>query len=250
MRGQRQVYNANRPELHDVLRRWRTIAESYDHERLLVGETFFGDIDLLAVVLRADDDELHLAFNFPLHLRAVRRRGSRDVVDTVERLFPADAWPAWMGSNHDVYRFATRWAKGDERKVRLALMMLLTLRGTPFLYYGDEIGMPDRPFAKDEVLDPVGVRFHPVAGRDPERTPMHWTARSGGRVHGAGCDPVAPVRRSPHRATSPTSDDDDALGAAPLARPDRAAQIVRAGALRAGARRRSGRTGAARTPSR
>jgi alpha-glucosidase len=58
-------------------------------------------------------------------------------------------------------------------------MMLMTLRGTPFLYYGDEIGMADRPFEKDELRDPVGLRFHPVAGRDPERTPMQWTGAPG-----------------------------------------------------------------------
>jgi alpha-glucosidase len=115
-----------------------------------------------------------------------------DVVDIVEDIFPAHAWPAWVGSNHDVSRFPTRWAKGDERKTRLALMMLLTLRGTPFLYYGDEIGMQDRPFSKDEVLDPVGVRFHPVAGRDPERTPMQWSAEEGGGFTSADATPWLP----------------------------------------------------------
>jgi alpha-glucosidase len=178
MRGDRQVYNANRPELHDILRRWREIARSYDTERALVGETFFGDVDLLPSFYGSDDDELHLAFNIRFIFEKLGV-GMADVVDIVERIFPPHAWPAWVGSNHDVSRFPTRWAKGDERKTRLAMMMLLTLRGTPFLYYGDEIGMPDRPFEKSEVLDPVGVRFHPVAGRDPERTPMQWASGAG-----------------------------------------------------------------------
>jgi alpha-glucosidase len=173
MRGDRQVYNANRPELHDVLRRWRDVARTYESERLLVGETFFGDIDLLPSFYGADDDELHLAFNIRFIFEKFSTKLA-DVVDTVEQIFPSHAWPAWVGSNHDVSRFPTRWAEGDERKTRLALMMLLTLRGTPFMYYGDEIGMVDRPFSKDEVLDPVGIKFHPVAGRDPERTPMQW----------------------------------------------------------------------------
>jgi alpha-glucosidase len=178
LRGQRQVYNAHRPELHDVIRRWRGVARSYDTERVLVGETFFGEIDLLPSFYGNTDDELHLAFNIAFLLERFGL-GLADVVDTVERIFPGHAWPAWVGSNHDVSRFPTRWAKGDDRKVRLALMMLLTLRGTPFLYYGDEIGMQDRPFDRDEVLDPVGLRFHPVAGRDPERTPMQWRDEPG-----------------------------------------------------------------------
>lgn len=177
LRGQRQVYNTNRPELHDVLRRWRKLAGDYEPERLLVGETFFGDIDLLPSFY-GTDDEIHLAFNIAFVFHRFNE-GLADVVETVERIFPADAWPCWVVSNHDVSRFPTRWCNGDERKVRLALMLLLTLRGTPFIYYGDEIGMTDRPFDRSDVLDPVGVRFHPAAGRDPERTPMQWDAGPG-----------------------------------------------------------------------
>ncbi|MEX2394509.1 MAG: alpha-amylase family glycosyl hydrolase [Actinomycetota bacterium] len=191
LRGDRQVYNANRPELHDVLRRWREIARGYDDERALIGETFFGDIDLLPSFYGASDDELHLAFNIAFLLHRFDQ-GLADIVDTVERIFPSHATPAWVGSNHDVSRFPTRWAKGDERKSRLATMMLLTLRGTAFMYYGDEIGMEDRPFEKSEVLDPVGVKFHPVAGRDPERTPMQWHAGEGLGFTDAGVAPWLP----------------------------------------------------------
>jgi alpha-glucosidase len=190
MRGDRQVFNANRPEVHDVLKHWRQVAKTYDTERLLVGETFFGDVDLLPSFYGAGD-ELHLTFNIPF---IFGRFGIdlADIVDVVERIFPSHAWPAWVGSNHDVSRFPTRWAKGDERKTRVAMMMLLTLRGTPFLYYGDEIGMPDRPFAKEEVRDPVGVRFHPVAGRDPERTPMQWSSGDGAGFTDPGAAPWLP----------------------------------------------------------
>ena len=68
----------------------------------------------------------------------------------------------WTGSNHDVSRLATRWAGGDPAKVRLALLMLLTLRGTPVLYQGDEIGLTDVDLTHDEILDPVGLRFWPA----------------------------------------------------------------------------------------
>lgn len=210
MRGDRQVYNANRPEVHDVLRHWRDVARSYDPERALIGETFFGDIDLLPSFYGAQGDELHLAFNIPF---VFRRFGSglADLVDTVERIFPAHAWPAWVGSNHDVSRFPTRWAKGDERKVRLALMMLLTLRGTPFLYYGDEIGMCDRPFSKDEVRDPVGVRFHPVAGRDPERTPMQWTDQEGLGFTRPGVTPWLPFGDAANANVADQRDDEGSV---------------------------------------
>ena len=77
-------------------------------------------------------------------------------------------------------RLATRWAGDDPRKIRAALVMLLTLRGTPVLYQGDEIGLGDVPVAKEQLRDPLGVRYWPhYAGRDPMRTPMHW---SDGRV--------------------------------------------------------------------
>lgn len=177
LRGQRQMFNANRPELHDVLRRWRNVASEYAPERLLVGETFFGDINLLPS-FHGNGDEIHLAFNIAFVFHRLNA-GLADIVATIERIYPDHSWPCWVGSNHDVSRFPTRWARGDERKVRLVLFVLLTLRGTPFLYYGDEIGMQDRPFERDEVKDPVGVRFHPVAGRDPERTPMQWAPGPG-----------------------------------------------------------------------
>jgi alpha-glucosidase len=191
IRGQQQVFNANRPEVHDVLRRWRNVARDYVPERLLVGETFFGDVDLLPSFY-GNDDEIHLAFNIPFLFHRFDA-GLAQVVETVERIFPDSAWPCWVGSNHDVSRFPTRWVKGDLRKTRLAMLMLFTLRGTPFLYYGDEIGMTDRPFERSEVVDPVGVRFYPVAGRDPERTPMQWVPGEGAGFTTPSVDPWLPV---------------------------------------------------------
>ena len=111
-----------------------------------------------------------------------------------ESLLPASAWPVWTGSNHDVSRLATRWCGGDPVKVRLALLMLLTLRGTPVLFQGDEIGLTDRDFDKDELLDPVGLRFWPYyPGRDPERTPMPWDAGPNAGFTGAGVTPWLPM---------------------------------------------------------
>jgi alpha-glucosidase len=190
IRGQRQIYNANRPEVHDVLRRWRTIAKEYEPERILVGETFFGEVDLLPS-FHGNDDEVHLAFNIAFIFHRFDA-GLADIVDTIEQIYPEHSWPCWVGSSHDVSRFPTRWCRGDERQVRLALLMLLTLRGTPFLYYGDEIGMRDRPFERHEVKDPVGVKFHPAAGRDPERTPMQWADDAGAGFTSPGAEPWLP----------------------------------------------------------
>ena len=88
----------------------------------------------------------------------------------------------------------SRWAGGDERKLRCALLSLLTLRGTPVLYYGDEIGMPDTPLRETDLRDPLGRRFWPAPrGRDPERTPMHWSHEPGGGFTKDGARPWLPV---------------------------------------------------------
>ena len=115
-----------------------------------------------------------------------------------EELLPDGAWPVWTGSNHDVSRLATRWCGGDPAKVRVALLMLLTMRGTPVLYQGDEIGLTDREFDKEELLDPVGLRFWPYyPGRDPERTPMQWDGGPNAGFTGAGVTPWLPMADAP-----------------------------------------------------
>jgi alpha-glucosidase len=180
-RGLKHVYSMNRPEVHDVLRRWRTLAEGYDPPRILVGETYVLSLDELIPFYGRGDDELHLAFNFlfvhaPLDAARLRR-----IVEGVEAELPELAWPVYTGSNHDAGRLATRWAGGDPRKARAALVMLLTLRGTPFLYYGDEIGLTEPALDASQALDPVPHRTgDPAANRDPCRTPMQWSAQPGG----------------------------------------------------------------------
>jgi alpha-glucosidase len=98
----------------------------------------------------------------------------------------------WTGGNHDTNRFASRWAGGDEQKARTALFMLLSLRGTPFLYYGDEIGMTDTDVPKDRLLDPVALIHGRRVGRDPERTPMAWTGERGAGFTEPGVEPWLP----------------------------------------------------------
>jgi alpha-glucosidase len=191
--GQRTVYNVERPEVHDVLRRWRTLANAYDPPRILLGETYVRDVRTMSLFY-GTGDELHLAFNFTYLHAPFEASALAPVVAESEVVIPAVGWPVWTVSNHDVSRVMTRWAGGDERKLRCALLSLLTLRGTPVVYYGDEIGMPDTRLRKADLQDPLGKRFWPEPrGRDPERTPMHWTDAPGGAFTDAGVRPWLPI---------------------------------------------------------
>jgi alpha-glucosidase len=120
-------------------------------------------------------------------------RELRETVEAAEELLPEHAWPTWTAGNHDNRRFPTRWAGGDPAKTRAAMLLVMSLRGTPFLYYGDEIGMPDVEVPPDRVLDPVGKLHGPRIGRDPERTPMQWTDENGAGFSPPGVETWLPV---------------------------------------------------------
>jgi alpha-glucosidase len=175
--GQRAVYSMNRPETHEVYRDWRRIAAGYPDERLLLGETWVGDLDRLAGYY-GHDDELQLAFNFPFVFAAFTAPDLPDVVAQTLARLPAGACPVWTGSNHDVGRFASRWCGGDEQKIRLALLVLGTLPGTAVLYYGDEIGMTnvDVPVERQRDAMSRGGSDGWRVNRDGARTPMQWDA--------------------------------------------------------------------------
>jgi alpha-glucosidase len=168
-KGYRAEYSMNRPEVHEVLRRWRSVA---DPDRILVGETYVLELEQLFPFYGRGDDQLHMAFNF-LFVHADLDAGElRAVVEGVEAGLPESSWPVYTGSNHDAGRLATRWGGDDEAKARCALLMLLTLRGTPFLYYGDEIGLTEPEIAPEDRRDPV------PDNRDGCRTPMPWTGEA------------------------------------------------------------------------
>jgi alpha-glucosidase len=183
-RGWKPLYTANQPEVHDVLRRWRAVCGEFEPEPVLVGETYVLDVRQLPPYY-GDADELHLAFNFPFVHAPFRDDVLGGIVADTEAALPEHGWPVWTASNHDVSRFPTRWCRGDERLVRCALMLLLTLRGTPFLYQGDEIGMRDGEIGPDDVLDPAELR-------DVARTPMQWSAEPGAGFTGGGVRPWLP----------------------------------------------------------
>ncbi|HET9849817.1 MAG TPA: alpha-amylase family glycosyl hydrolase [Candidatus Dormibacteraeota bacterium] len=191
--GQRTVYNVERPEVHDVLRHWRRLADTYDPPRILLGETYVLDVRTMGRFY-GTGDQLHLAFNFTYVHAPFKAGALAEVVAESELVIPDVGWPVWTVSNHDVSRVMSRWAGGDERKLRCALLSLLTLRGTPVLYYGDEIGVPDTPILKQDLQDPVGKRHWPKSrGRDPERTPMPWQNAPGAGFTEPAVRPWLPI---------------------------------------------------------
>jgi alpha-glucosidase len=177
--GQVHLYDEDRDEVHDIIRSWRRILDHYG-ERTMVGEVYLFDLPRLARYYGNGHDELPLAFNFSFLWSPWDAAAFRAQVDQMEAQLPAAAQPTYVLSSHDAPRHRTRFddpVHGAAR-ARVAALMLLTLRGTPFLYYGDEIGMQDVYIPPERVCDPVGKRF-PGLGRDPERTPMQWSGGEG-----------------------------------------------------------------------
>jgi alpha-glucosidase len=179
IRGWPRRRNWDLDEVHDIHRRWRKLLDSYGGDRMAVGEVGARDLRRL-VRYWGQDDELQLSFNFHFLERPWRAEAFRAVVERMEELLPKTTWPDYTLSNHDRPRATSRY--GEER-AGVAAMMLLTLRGTPFLYYGEEIGMTDVPIPPDRVVD--------VDGRDPERTPMQWDASRNAGFSAA--DPWLPI---------------------------------------------------------
>jgi alpha-glucosidase len=189
--GLAQVHSANRPESHQVYRDWRTVAESYQPPRLLLGETWVGDLARMAA-FHGDGDELQLTFNFPFIFADFTAGALAQVVARTLATLPAGECPVWTASNHDISRFPTRWCAGDEARARLALLVLATLPGTMVLYYGDEIAMTDTDV-------PPGLRRDEMRadgsgpGRDRARTPMQWDASPTAGFTADGVRPWLPL---------------------------------------------------------
>ncbi len=177
--GQVHLYDEDQPEVHGIVRAWRALLDRYG-ERTMVGEVFILDPARVAKYHGSGHDGLPLAFNFSFLWCPWDAAAFRAAVDAMESVLPPGAQPTYVLSNHDVPRHRTRFddPRWGDARARVAAMLLLTLRGTPFLYYGEEIGMRDGFIPPDRICDPVGKRFAAI-NRDPERTPMHWTAEPG-----------------------------------------------------------------------
>ena len=156
---------------------------------MLLGESWVATLGALASYY-GQDDELQLAFNFPFLFVGFDPDAISGIVgETLARL-PAGACPVWTASNHDVSRFPTRWCDGDERKARLALLVLATLPGSLMLYYGDEIAMPDVPVPPPLRRDKMTARQR--ESRDEARTPMQWDASPSAGFTAEGVTPWLP----------------------------------------------------------
>jgi len=170
---QHHANDCDQPEMIPLLNELRTMLDSYD-ERYAVGETFLGTPQKAASY--CGPDLLHTAFSFDFTLRRFDPRQFLDAIRQWEGALGTKAWPNYTLSNHDTPRNATRYTHGeDDARAKVALALLLTLRGTPFLYYGEEIGMRDISLRRNEILDPPGRRYWPIyKGRDGCRSPMQW----------------------------------------------------------------------------
>ena len=155
------------PTIHGRLRGIRRVIDEYD-DRMIAGEVYLLDLHRLVEYINTGD-QLHLAHNFVFFHLPWRAPAFRASVEEFLAVADAAAWPAWFLENHDHSRVATRYAAGPgsgERRARVAALMTCALRGTPFVYYGQELGLPDAGIPPDRIVD--------VDGRDPERAPMPW----------------------------------------------------------------------------
>lgn len=164
------LYSADRPEVHEIVAEMRRVIDEFD-DRVLIGEIYL-PLDKLVTYYGRDLAGAHLPFNFALISTPWNARTIAKLVGDYEAALPAGAWPNWVLGNHDRQRIASR-VGGDQ--ARIAAMLLLTLRGTPTLYYGDEIGMPQVEIRPDQVRDPWEKNVPGLGvGRDGCRTPMQW----------------------------------------------------------------------------
>ena len=177
---QHHIYDRDRPKVHSILKKLRKLLDSYEGDRMSVGEVFIeppGNPKLATSYYGDKSDELHLAFNFAFLYCKWDAEKFREAIWALEKELKPEDWPNYTLSNHDQIRHIKRYEKGKEtiKRMKIAAMLLLTLRGTPFLYYGEEIGMEDQAVPKNQIQDPLGKMYWPIFnGRDKSRLPMCW----------------------------------------------------------------------------
>jgi alpha-glucosidase len=166
------IYSTDQPEVHEIVREMRKLLDGYN-SRIMIGEIYL-PIQKLVTYYGMDRDGAHLPFNFQLLTLNWSPQIIGGAIQQYEAALPAHAWPNWVIGNHDQPRVSSRL--GSEQS-RVAAVLLLTLRGTPTMYYGDEIGMRDVAIPRNEIVDPQGLNMPDrYLSRDPARTPMQWDA--------------------------------------------------------------------------
>ncbi len=172
-RSQTRIYNLDREEVHHSIAAMRAVADSYPGQRVLIGEASL-PIKQLMAYYGSDVPGFHLPFNFHLIKTPWDPDAIARLIEEYESHLSPEHWPNWVLGNHDRSRVASRVGA---KQARVAAMLLLTLRGTPTIYQGEEIGMADVPIPADRVQDPWERNVPGLGlGRDPERTPMQWDA--------------------------------------------------------------------------
>lgn len=170
---QRHIYDVDQPEMMDVVEEIRSTMDQFP-ERYVVGETYMAGIE--RAVEFTGTKRLNAAFDFSLLHCKWDAAQFLKIIQRWDGLNEDDHWPNNVMNNHDNPRSATRYGRGeDDERLKVAAALLLTLRGTPYLYQGEEIGMRDISLKRSELQDPVGIRYFPFnKGRDGCRSPMQW----------------------------------------------------------------------------
>jgi alpha-glucosidase len=183
----------DQPEVHDAIAAMRRVADEYG-ERVMIGEAYL-PIDRMMAYYGVELTGFHLPFNFHLMSTPWNPAAVAALIEAYERALPPGGWPNWVLGNHDRSRVASRL--GPEQ-ARIAAMLLLTLRGTPTIYQGEEIGMSDVAIPRDRIADPWEKNVPGLGlGRDPVRTPLPWDAGpNGGFSGGEPWLPLGPDHRS------------------------------------------------------
>lgn len=172
---QQHVFDCDQPEMVPLLQEIRTLLDKYP-ERYAVGETFLHTPQKAAKYCAPG--LLPATFDFSFLNSRWKPAKFLAAIQNWENALSEDSWPTYVLNNHDTIRSASRYGHGeDDDRLKVAAAMLLTMRGTPFIYYGEEIGMRDIHLHRSELKDVVGKRYWPLyPGRDGCRAPMQWDA--------------------------------------------------------------------------
>jgi len=184
------VYSQGRPELAETANTLCNVLGEHSKDTYMVSEAYLG-LPQMMEFYKACDNGLHAPFNFNLMMLPWSAAAFKDFIDEYEEKLKPNDWPNYTLGNHDRSRLATRLGQA---RARLAAMLQFTLRGMPFVYYGDELGMEDVQIQADKITDPWGKNVPGFnVGRDPERTPMQWdSSSSAGFTIGTPWLPVSP----------------------------------------------------------
>ena len=204
-------YNTKLPEVHEVLRGLRKVAD--ENNAVLIGETWTADVAELNHYYGKGNNELQLPMDFLFTM--VNKLSPAKFRKQIAAVNAASGWPTFVISNHDIERSYDRYGDGkhNDQIAKVMAALYLTLRGTPIMYYGEEIGMKTTPpTRKEDVKDPIGRRGWPKEkGRDGERTPMQWDGReNAGFTTGTPWLPV-PATYKTHNVAEESKDPNSVL---------------------------------------